>query len=197
VVGGPAEPWERAGFVVDRGAIHLEGVKLQLDVTAPPGLHAWELSPSWPEPLDGLPPAAGGHVPGAPTGGRHPNGVVALDHVVVLTDDPERTTAALATAGLTPRRTVDAARGDAGVRYRFFLLGTCVLELIGPSQPSTDAPGPARFGGLAFAAADLAMVAHVTGDAGDAVQPGRRIATVRREVGLGVPVAFLTPRPDR
>jgi hypothetical protein len=32
------------------------------------------------------------------------------------------------------------------------------------------------------------------GDIRDAVQPGRRIATVRREAGLGVPVALMTPR---
>jgi hypothetical protein len=30
------------------------------------------------------------------------------------------------------------------------------------------------------------------GEVHDAVQPGRRIATVRREAGLGVPVALIT-----
>lgn len=29
----------------------------------------------------------------------------------------------------------------------------------------------------------------------DAVQPGRRIAPLRRPAGLGVPLAFITPRP--
>jgi hypothetical protein len=28
----------------------------------------------------------------------------------------------------------------------------------------------------------------------DAVQPGRRIATLRREAGSSVPIAFMTPR---
>jgi hypothetical protein len=31
----------------------------------------------------------------------------------------------------------------------------------------------------------------------DAVQPGRRIATARGAAGLGVPLALMTPRPDR
>ena len=31
------------------------------------------------------------------------------------------------------------------------------------------------------------------GPVSDAVQPGRRIATVRTELGLGVPVALMTP----
>jgi hypothetical protein len=31
------------------------------------------------------------------------------------------------------------------------------------------------------------------GDARDAVQPGRRIATLRRSAGFAVPVAFMTP----
>jgi hypothetical protein len=31
----------------------------------------------------------------------------------------------------------------------------------------------------------------------DAVQPGRRIATVRPEAGLPIALAFMTPRPQR
>jgi hypothetical protein len=30
----------------------------------------------------------------------------------------------------------------------------------------------------------------------DAVQPGRRIATLRREAGAGVPLAFMSPGAD-
>jgi hypothetical protein len=45
---------------------------------------------------------------------------------------------------------------------------------------------------------DLEAAAERLGDrlgrVKDAVQPGRRIATVRREAGLGVPLALMTPR---
>ena len=59
------------------------------------------------------------------------------------------------------------------------------------------APGaPATFWGLVFVVADLDAAGAVLGDrlgpARDAVQPGRRIATVRREAGLGLPVALIT-----
>jgi hypothetical protein len=35
----------------------------------------------------------------------------------------------------------------------------------------------------------------VIGEIRDAVQPGRRIATVPREAGLSFPLAFMTPHP--
>jgi hypothetical protein len=36
----------------------------------------------------------------------------------------------------------------------------------------------------------------VLGSVRDAVQPGRRIATMRREANLGLPVAFMTAPPE-
>ena len=58
---------------------------------------------------------------------------------------------------------------------------------------------PAFFWGLALLAPDLdATVASLgdwVGEARDAVQPGRRIATLRRGAGLAVPIALITPRP--
>lgn len=72
------------------------------------------------------------------------------------------------------------------------MLGPCLLELGGP------APGDARLWGLTLAVEDLDAAAALLGDrlghVKDAVQPGRRIATVRREAGLSVPVALMTPR---
>jgi hypothetical protein len=111
----------------------------------------------------------------------------------VASPDVDRTTAALEEVGLTVRRTVDAARGDTGVRYRFLLLGTCLLELIGPVEP--DGEGPARFVGLAFTAPDLDVFDSASGPPRDAVQPGRRIVTLRtRDHDVSVPVAVMTPR---
>ncbi len=81
----------------------------------------------------------------------------------------------------------------------FVLLGTCVLEVIGPREHDpARTPAPAAFVGLAFVAPDLDVVAGLDGVAGeprDAMQPGRRIVTLRtREHGVSVPVALLTPR---
>ena len=56
----------------------------------------------------------------------------------------------------------------------------------------------ARFWGLVLNVDDIDAACALLGDerigaAKDAVQPGRRIATVSGEVGLGLPVALMTP----
>jgi hypothetical protein len=60
---------------------------------------------------------------------------------------------------------------------------------------------PARFWGLAFTVADLDAIAERLGNRlsgpRDAVQPGRRIATLRGEAGIGPAVAFMTPAVRR
>jgi hypothetical protein len=59
---------------------------------------------------------------------------------------------------------------------------------------------PARFYGIAFTVDDLDATAALLGDrlgrVKDAVQPGRRIATLRREAGAGIPLAFMSPGAD-
>jgi hypothetical protein len=158
--------------------------------------------------LDGLPTTlavdAGPDATGAtgetgPVG--HPNGVTHIDHVVVLTPDLDRTTAAIATLGIEARRTREAGPGRL---QRFFRLGEAILELVGPAEPRGD--GPARFYGLAFTVADIDATAdHLAGRISSprpAVQPGRRIATLRAGDDVSVPVAFMSsdgrggpPRP--
>jgi len=74
-------------------------------------------------------------------------------------------------------------------------VGPCLLELGGPAE------GDVRFWGLTLVVDDLDAAAERLGGrlgrVKEAVQPGRRIATVQREAGLSVPLAFMTPRPDR
>ena len=57
--------------------------------------------------------------------------------------------------------------------------------------------GPARFWGVTMIASDLdALAAHLgpkLRPIKDAVQPGRRIATLDRAAGLKTNVAFMTP----
>jgi hypothetical protein len=194
VLQGDAGRWRAAGFTVTRrGRIAVDGLTLRL---APPvddpAIVAWHLEPPWPHPIDGLPVAPpDAHRPRT-LDVEHPNGVVALDHVVVTTSDVARTTGALVAAGLAPRRTLVGARGDDETTYRFFLLGTCVLELVGPTRTEGDAP--ARFAGLAFTTSTIARLGPFARPPVAAIQPGRRIATLDPAVGVGIPIVFLSPR---
>lgn len=149
------------------------------------------------EAVDGLPtvqdagpaPAGDGAPPPA-----HANGVVAVDHVVVRTPDLDRTVAALEAAGLPCR-----GRRDAGeLRQAFHLLADALVEVVGRAEPEGD--GPASFWGVTLVTNDLDAAARLLGDrlgrVKDAVQPGRRIATVRaQEAGVRTPLALITPRP--
>jgi hypothetical protein len=210
VVGDEPGAWRAAGFDVAGDLLTTGGLTLRFaGADGPRGVLRWALAPPVGVPCDGLAAAAAGEVPdpdapGADPAGvvatrpLHPNGVVGLDHVVVTTDDVERTTVALGRLGLEPRRTIVGVRGDGDdeVAYRFFLLGTCLLELVGPTAPTGD--GPARFAGLAFTSTSVEELGDLAGSPRDAVQPGRRIATLRGDdLGISVPVAFLSPRPGR
>jgi hypothetical protein len=118
--------------------------------------------------------------------GTHPNGATVVDHVVALTDDMDRTLAALRDAGFVLRR---ERRGPA--RQAFFNLRTLILEVV-------EAPGRApALWGLTVVVEDLDALGPLVGEPRDAVQPGRRIATARREAGLPAALAFMTPRPQR
>jgi hypothetical protein len=196
-LGGSAQPWAQLGFRVDAdGAVRLGGVALRFAPSTAPGIRGWTLSGATGEgPVDGLPtrrmPAGD---PPPDDDGEHPNGAVALDHVVVMTPALDRTFAALEAAGLPLRRVREAG---GGVRQGFFHLGPAILEVAGDVDP----PGPARFWGLVAVVTDIDAAAARLGDGlgtpRDAVQPGRRIATARGAAGLGVPLALMTPRPDR
>ena len=199
-IGDDPAAWRAAGFTVEDGTLLVGGVAISLlGSTGERGLLRCSLQPSVGGDCDGLPltppPTASTDPDRAPA---HPNGVTAIDHVVVSSDDVERTTAALASLGISPRRTVVGARGDGDdeIVYRFFLLGTCVLELVGPTRARGQ--GPARFAGLAFTTERIDELGELAGTPRDAVQPGRRIATLRGDdLGISVPTAFLTPRPRR
>jgi hypothetical protein len=87
-------------------------------------------------------------------------------------------------------------------RQAFFRLGATILEVVQQAAEAIEPGGeerPAFFWGLAFVAPDLdATVAGLgdrVGEARAAVQPGRRIATLRRSAGLSLSVALMTPAP--
>ncbi len=129
----------------------------------------------------------------------HPNGITGLDHVVAISSDLDRTVAALTAAGLDLRRLREEPTPAGAPRQAFFRLGSVILEVVQEPPEATERAGadrPAFFWGLAFIAPDLEQTVAVLGDrvgeVRDAVQPGRRIATLRRSAGLSVPIALMT-----
>jgi hypothetical protein len=185
--------WSDLGFVVtDDGSCWVSGMRIRLG-TGEKKLSGWALR-DWdgPSAIDGLPTERSDE-PARPTP-VHPNGVTSLDHLVVMTPDIGRTTAAIEAAGLELRRTRDTDQYGPPFRQTFFKLGDVVLEVIGPVEPRDERP--ARFYGLAFTVADLDATAEFLGArlhrAKDAVQPGRRIATLDRDAGSSVPIAFMS-----
>src|SRR3546814_14218381 len=75
-------------------------------------------------------------------------------------------------------------------------MGEVTLELVGPPRATGD--DPCRIWGYALVTDDIDASAAWLGDRctppKPAVQPGRRIATVRtRELGIGPTIALMTP----
>jgi hypothetical protein len=189
VLADPPHKWEALGFTVADDTIALGGVRLRLGVPGT-GIVSWSLR-NLAEPagadLDGLATHPSDAPPPEPV--RHENGATAIDHVVALTPDFDRTLAKLRAAGLDYRATRDAGNG---FRQAFFVLGPCLLELGGPAE------GDTRFWGLTLVVDDIETAADRLGDRlgriKPAVQPGRRIATLRQDAGLSLPVALMTAR---
>ena len=195
VVGGAPAPWRELGFTVEGDRLRVGSVTVRLDAAARRGLVGWRVRGLRGGDLDGLPTTRDGGAPPAPAPASiHPNRAMAIDHVVVMTPELERTAAALAAAGLQPRRRREAGSRERPVVQAFYRLGEVVLEVVGSSEAPS---GPARFWGMVFTIADLDACAAALGErlgaVRDAVQPGRRIATVRPEAGLGLPVALMSP----
>ncbi len=198
VVGDPPQSWAAAGFTIDEdGTCRIGTVRVRLvGRDAGKRILSWSLRDADLDgPIDGLTTATSERPPSTPA--EHANGCTLVDHVVVATADIDRTTAALEAAGIDARRTRATDTYGAPMKQRFFRLGEVVLELIGPAEP---AEGPAGFFGLAHTVADIDATKDVLGEhlgaVKDAVQPGRRIATLRhKELGMSVATAFMSPEP--
>lgn len=192
--------WRDCGFTVDGDTCVVGEVRIRfVPAEGRRGLLGWSLRDVASLDLDGLPTTRSERPPpaGAPA---HPNGVCALDHVVAISSDLDRTVAALEAAGLDLRRIREEPTPAGAPRQAFFRLGAPILEAVQEPPEATERAGgdrPAFFWGLAFTAPDLeATVAYLgerSSEVRPAVQPGRRIATLRRSAGLSVPVALITP----
>ena len=144
--------------------------------------------------VDGIPTLRSDAVPAAPA--AHANGVTAIDHVVLLSPNLTRTVGSLADVGLQPRRERDAELGGQPMRQIFFRLGSVILEVVGAPDAAND--GPSSLWGITYVVADIDATASFFGDRAlpvkDAVQPGRRITTLRhRDLGMSVRTAMISP----
>jgi hypothetical protein len=197
IVGDEPEAWAAAGFTVDAdGTCRIGTVRIELaGRAAGKGMRRWSLRDVEAlDEVDGIATTVGTEPPAE--GATHPNGTRTIDHLVLASADGERTASAVTEAtGLEVLRVRDSGTYGSPMRQRFFRLGEVVLELISPAEPTE---GPARFYGIAVDVDDIDALPDLYGDrlgqVKDAVQPGRRIATLRhKELDLSVAVAFMTP----
>ena len=203
VVGDDPASWRDAGFTVDPdGTCRIGTVRVRL-VGRDDGkrIRDWSLrdlrGAVASRDLDGLPTRASSAPSSEPA--VHANGVELIDHIVLASPDPARTTAAFENVGLAALRTRPTDTYGAPMVQTFFRTGEVIVELIGPQEPSGD--GPTGFFGLAHTVADIdataALLGEHVGAVKDAVQPGRRIVTLRhRDLDVSVPTAFLSREPD-
>jgi hypothetical protein len=194
--------WEALGFAVSDGTVQLGSVHVVLaGANAGRGIIGWSLHGIAGVELDGLPTTLADAPPTRKRPPKHANGVTAIDHLVAMSPDLDRSVQTLQAAGLDLRRVREQPTPAGAPRQAFFRLGKVILELVQePDEVVATRPdgadGRARFWGLALLSDDLDRTVWHLGERSSeirpAVQPGRRIATLRRSAGLAVPIALMS-----
>jgi hypothetical protein len=204
-VADPPERWAAVGFAVGddgRCRVGTVSVRLRGRDDGKKGIRSWSLhgtAVDGADAIDGMPTFAADGDPPEPTApADHPNGALFIDHAVMASPDLDRTVRELRRWGLEPRRERRTGTYGSPMRQVFFRLGEVILEVVGAGEPDpATRDRRAGFFGLAFTVADLdatkALLGHRLGDPKDAVQPGRRIATLRtRDAGISTAIAFMS-----
>jgi hypothetical protein len=201
LVADDGERWAQLGLAVTDGCCRLGEVRLRFLTDAPErGIAGWSLRDIANTELDGLATTVSERPPSQDAAPVHPNGVVAIDHIVAMSPSLDRSVHALQGAGLDLRRIREQPTPAGAPRQAFFRLGAEILELIQEPHELVERAGghdrPARFWGLAVRVSDLDRTAGLLGPhispIRPAIQAGRRIATVRRSAGLAVALALMS-----
>jgi hypothetical protein len=183
--------WAAAGFAVEDGATRIGTVPIRFTEA-----HGWKLAGPSSAGFDGLATELG-EAPREGEPDSHPNTAVSIDHLVVFTPSLERTIEAFEANGVRCRRIREVGPPEQRLRQAFFRFGEVIAEVVEVPADQAGPDGAARFWGLTITVADLdgvvAELGPLCGSPRDAVQPGRRIATIKRAAGLGLPVALITP----
>jgi hypothetical protein len=192
------EAWARAGFAVDSDDVcRVGGVDIRLTGSGRgTGIVGWSLRglpDGSADELDGIPTTRSSAVVSMPA--LHPNGVTDIDHIVLFSPDLGRTVEALAAIGVQPRRERDAKLGGRPIRQIFVRFGDVIIEVVG--SPDAASEGPSTLWGITYEVANIDATAAYFGDrtapVKDAVQPGRRITTLRHdELGMSVRSAMIS-----
>lgn len=194
------DAWRALGLEVDEhGLSRIGSVPLRFDPGDGPGPFTWAPSDLDPAALDGLP----FHDASAPRVDtpQHPLAIPMIDHLVAFTPSLERTIEAFEAAGVRCRRVREVGPPDQQLRQAFFRFGEVICEVVQVPEDKAGPNGEARFWGVTLVCDDLDAAAERLGERlgtiRDAIQPGRRIGTVRKEAGLGLPVALISPQPPK
>lgn len=195
-IAGDPQTWRSIGLTVTaEGVIPLFGTGLK--IVAPvgvgdAGIVGWGLSGIEPTTfIAGLPVDVVDPQP--PMFADHALGAVEVDHVVIMTSSLEAVSAAVAErTGCALKRTRELGTITQG--FHRIGQGGLIVEIV--QHPDYDR-GEAEFWGLVLIVHDLDVACAFLGpervsEPKDAVQPGRRIATIRSEVGLGTAVALMS-----
>ena len=193
--------WSAAGFVVDDGCVQVGPVTVVLgSASATPQLAFDRAHPTGAAHLDGVlwtvRPASTAVAP------AHPNGIDGFDHLVITAPSLERVREAVTGAGFEIRRERATRIAGTDATQLFAFAGGVLLEIAAMTAPSEVAAvgaEPATVWGISLTAPDIDATAAWFGDdcgpVNQAVQPGRRIATVRhRNLGLSMSLALMTAR---
>ena len=197
-VTGDPDIWRSIGLTVSAdGMVPLFGTSLRIvaptdaDADGQPGLAGWAFS--------GIPDV--GDVAGFPTEvvdasspmfASHELGASQLDHVVIFTGSMDDVSEAIeARTGCERKRVRDLGEMQQG--FHRIGRGGLIVEIV----QHADRDRSTEMWGLVLIVDDLDAACALLGEdrisaPKEAVQPGRRIATIRQEVGLGTAVALMS-----
>lgn len=191
-LGDSPQLWAQLGFTVEHAAVNVDGVALSLD-GPDPGIGGWSLDEVQSLELQHVPvPTIAAAVTDRVA---HANGIIGIDHVVLMVGDLTATRRDLAALGLEIRRERPVELAGRSVVQMFAWVGPALLEVVGPREPSTEL---AHLWGITFVAPDLDVtpvnLGSMAGPARPAVQQGRQIVSLdTRAAGGTVRLAVMSP----
>lgn len=183
-VPGGSDPWSAAGFSITHGSTDNGTIDLgNLTIVPTSGLEEAEL-------------LTNGDAPSTMRSTSHPNGIDNVDHLVIMARELDALRAEINESGWTVRRERPTAMAGIDIVQLFVIAGDVLLEMIAPASGTGTVEG---VWGLAVTAHDIdstaAWFGEQCGPVTDAVQSGRRIATLRHEaLALPLPIAVMSPR---
>src|ERR1039458_9548720 len=159
LIADDSERWREFGFAVADGRCQIGRVRVRfLTGGAKRGIVGWSLRDVAHTELDGLATTIS-EQPAPDAAPAHPNGAVAIDHIVGMPPSLARSVGALQRAGLDLRRIREQPTPAGAPRQAFFRLGGEILELIQEPYELLERTGgrggPARFWGVAVRVDDL------------------------------------------